>query len=282
MSIIDEIKNLKNRLNHFEEETVKTTAEVMFTNNDVDNQRKEEINYEKVNYIINKKNPIIKINVGGKLFYSSLSLFISIKGSLFEELYKDSNNQQEVMFIDRSYDHFDLILNYLKYKVFDIKNYTFKELQEIKFECEYYILQDLAEMIGKQMEVVEFINYEISAKHSVTPTFKLSGLYDTDLKIGGICVLSPFHIIIEFNMEVYFDKIEVGGCTINPSLWAPSNGSNATILTSTNKLNWKEVGRLPADFGAKIITVKLLNSKAKYIKFQHTSNLGIGYLKIIK
>ena len=96
----------------------------------------------------------------------------------------------------------------------------------------------------------------------------------------GICAISPGWIVIELNKEWEFDEIEVAGWNGNTTLWGVANGAGASILTSTDKSDWKTVGTLPTDFGDTIKSVKLTKSSGKYIKFNCNSYLGLGYLHI--
>lgn len=98
----------------------------------------------------------------------------------------------------------------------------------------------------------------------------------------GIVAASPGWIIIEFNKEWEFEEIEIAGFNGNTSAFAVSNGANCQILTSKDKSNWVSVGSIPGNYGAFIQKVRLTKSSAKYIKFQHNSYLGIGYLDVIK
>ena len=103
----------------------------------------------------------------------------------------------------------------------------------------------------------------------------------TDIIYGGIYVGSPYTIMLELNCEHEFDKIQVRGVIGYDGFWPPS-GANAKILTSKDKTEWTVVGSLPSNFGQQILTVSLKKTIAKFIKFQHYEELGLGYLKINK
>ena len=60
------------------------------------------------------------------------------------------------------------------------------------------------------------------------------------------------------------------------------SSADSSILTSTDKIKWTDVGCLPSNYGNLITTVKLKRSNCKYFKMNHTSYLGVGYLKLIK
>lgn len=108
----------------------------------------------------------------------------------------------------------------------------------------------------------------------------------TDLRdktqMKGVCTSSPGWIVVEMKRECEFEEMEVGGWKGNSTIWYCENGSGATILTSTDKQKWTQVGNIPSGYGNKIAKVKVKKSSAKYIKFQYTSYLGVGYLDIKK
>lgn len=271
-------KGLKERLGNFEEEFNSKIEEVSKLEEE---ETKRKLKEEVASNIITKKDPIISINIGGKIFKCSYSVLTSFKGSLFSELYKDKAHVNEVFFIDRGYDFFHIVLNFIRSRVFDVKDYTRQEIQDIKEEAEFYVISDLISICDEILTKVEFVSFTSSAKYSSCGTHKLEDLLTKDLNTG-ICVQSPYYIIIELNFEHEFDKIEIAGFTGNSGSWAASNGCNATILTSTDNTNWKDVGKLPANYGGTIQKVEIKKSVAKYIKFQHNTYLGIGYLNIVK
>ena len=128
---------------------------------------------------------------------------------------------------------------------------------------------------------VEFVSFESSPRHGTTATHNVKDLTDRSC-MKGICVGSPYNIIIEMNFEHEFEKIEVGGYAGNSSLWYAGNGSNANIFTSNNKSTWTNVGKLPSDYNGTVKTCILKRTTAKYIKFEHNSYLGIGFLNVIR
>jgi len=106
---------------------------------------------------------------------------------------------------------------------------------------------------------------------------KVSDLRKRDLT-SGICSTSPGWIIIELNANWEFDEMEVGGWTGNSTLWYNANGSGASIQTSSDKTNWKTVGTIPTNYGSAIQKVKLTLSSGKYVRFNHNSYLGLGFV----
>jgi len=127
------------------------------------------------------------------------------------------------------------------------------------------------------------VSFEFSGPYSVAGTNLIEHLNDFNDKSlqRGICATSPGWINIELSDKVTIQDIEVGGWNGNTSVWGVSNGSGATISTSNDKSSWVQVGTLPSNYGASVQRVTLTKSEAKFIRFQHTSYLGIGYFKIL-
>lgn len=277
MSLASSLLGLKSKLNNFESEFESKLKEVQVT----EGKEKRSVKEDVFESIVSKKDPVVTFNVGGKLFKCTYSVLVSIKDSLFEKLYEEGQRINEVLFFDRSYSNFHIILNFIRNKTFNPKDYSRTELEDLKFESEYYAIHPLTQVIDEVLNKVEFVSFTSSGRYSSNGTHKIEDLSNKDLKTG-ICVQSPYFITVEFNFEHEFDKIEIGGCTCNTSSWAPSNGVGSNILTSTDGVIFNEVGKIPNNFGASIITVPLKKSTAKFIKFQHNSYVGLGYLNILK
>ena len=179
------------------------------------------------------------------------------------------------------FDYFPIVLNYLRTKTINLKEYNRIELIEIKEEFDYYAVEGIVKELETLLNVVELVSFSSSAKYSTCGTHKIEDLKTKDLNTG-ICVQSPYYITIELNYEHEFDKIEIGGWTGNSSYWASSNGSGAKISTSVDNVNFIEVGIIPSNFASTIITVDLKKSIGKYVKFQHTTYVGLGYFNVVK
>lgn len=276
--LADTLKNLKSKLNNFEDEFNTKLKDVEIKEKE---EFKRKVKEDALENIIKRKDPIIQLNIGGKIFKCSKSVLISNEKTIFSLLYKDGTRDKEVLFFDRSYERFDVILNYLRTSVLNIKDYVKFEIEEIKNESDYYGIEGLSKICDEALSQVEFVKFYSSNRYSSCGTHKLEDLSDTNLKTG-ICVQSPYFITVELNFEHEFDGIKIGGWTGNTSSWAPSNGASAKILTSIDNVTFKEVGIIPSHFSSNIIEVKLKKSTARFIKFQHTGYLGLGYLSIIK
>jgi len=236
--------------------------------------------------LVSKKENYIKLDIGGKVYKTKLSTLLSVKNTLFYKLIKlaQEKGEEELskeFFFDRSYMHFPFILDYLRTTKFSLKGLSKFDLDDIEKEVEYYGLIEILEKIQDLKKEVEFVSMDAAPRYSNAGTHNVQDLKDKSMT-KGVCVGSPYHIIIELNFEHEIDAIEVSGWNGNSSLWYVGNGSGCRIYTSTDKSNWKEVGTLPSNHGATIQTVKLTPSTGKYIKFQHTSYLGLGYLNVLR
>lgn len=279
MSLLkDDLSGLKSKLENIEGEFENKLKEVE------NKETKFKKIDEQIEELISKKDSVIKLNVGGKIFLTKTSTLLSIKDTLFSKIVTsalDKNEAINELFFDRSYDQFHIILDYLRTKNFSAKGMTKWEIDDLQAEADYYGITAISDVLLELQKEVEFVSFESSGRYSTAGTHNVKDLTDKSL-MKGICVQSPYYIIIELNFEHEFDKIDVGGWNGNSSLWYIGNGSNAQIFTSKNKTTWDEVGKLPSNLGATITQVPLKRSSGKYIKFQHNSYLGIGYLKIYR
>lgn len=279
MSLKDDLSMLKNKLENIEENFDFKLKEVE------DKETKFKKMDEQIEEFISKKDGLIKLNVGGKIFQTRISTLLSVKDTLFSRIYSssvDNNENLTELFFDRSFDHFHIILEYLRTKDFCRKGMHKAEIEELQLETEYYNIEGINKILAEKCKEVEFVNFESSPRHSTTGTHNVQDLNDRTC-MKGICVGSPYNIIIEMNFEHEFDKIEIGGYGGNSSVWYAGNGSNANIFTSNDKSKWTNVGKIPSNYNATITTISLTQkTTAKYIKFEHNSYLGIGFLKVIR
>jgi hypothetical protein len=275
----DDLIGLKGKLENLEQE-----FEVKLT--DV-NQKEEKFKQidKQIEDIVNKKDTIIKLDIGGKIFHTKMSTLFNVKDTLFYKLIctnvdKGLNFNKEI-FIDRNYKFFPMILDYLRTKKYCLKGFTRYELDDFEREVNYYGLSEIQANLNKLRDEVEFIAFTSATRYSTAGTHSLADLKNRNL-MGGICVQSPFNIVIELNMEHEISKIEVGGWAGNTSLWSPTNGANSKIQTSLDGVTFTDVGVIPGSFGNNIQTVNLTKSVGRFIKFQHTGYVGIGFLNILK
>jgi hypothetical protein len=241
---------------------------------------------DRIEEIIKSKNNIVRLNVGGKIFKTRVSTLLASKDTIFyylvsKELEENSELNDKEFFFDRSYKFFPIILDYLRTKNCSYKNYNKFEIEDLFEESQFYGITEMISTLEEMKKEIEIVSMDAAPRYSNAGTHNFEDLKDRSLT-KGVCVQSPYHIIFELNYEHEIGGIEIGGWNGNSSLWYVANGTNTVISTSTDKIIWNRVGTIPSNFGAQIIEVSLTPSFSKYVKFQHSSYLGIGYLKFLK
>lgn len=285
LSAKEDLRGIMSRLENLEQELNISLADVeergiKFKNID-----------DQINEILDSNNKIVKLNIGGKIFPTKISSLVKIKDTLFYNMFSQSNHSIsegpcKELFFDRSYSLFQVILDYLRTGKFSLNNFSIFDLEDLKLECEYYGITEIFKRIDILQREIEYINFESSPRYSNCGSHRI-----TDLKLNintseGICVDSPYHLIIELNYEHEIESMDISGWNGNINMWYPGNGSGARVYISCDKSDWKEVCTIPSNYGANVINVKFKEGtydnsyRAKFIKFQHNTYLGIGYLKL--
>ena len=279
----NQLSDLKSKLELIE----KTLLEqVVVVDPQINTELSNNVFEERIKEILStKENEIIKINVGGKHFATRLSTIMNVKDNLFHKmiLSKKFDLSKEI-FIDRNPLLFPMIIDYLRHKRINISKLPSDQYADFKEEIIYYELLELEAEMGKKLEMIDYVKVEVNAFYyessNLVGSMDVKTLLKTDLTTG-ICTTSPGWMIVEFNREAEFEEIEIGGYT-GKSDWVYSGGYGAggSIETSLDKKVWVNVGSIPSEFGTTIKTARLRKSIGKFIRFQTTSWLGIGYLKI--
>ena len=277
-----DIQGLKDRL-----QTIDSDFQVKLADVEKKNEKYDSID-KRIEQFLTNNNSLITLNVGGKIFRTKMTTLLSERDTFFyfivSQRLENNENPNEELFFDRSYANFDFFMDYLRTKKFCLLNKTKGNLDLLFADALYYGFTIISDQIEEAMKEVDFVSMEgSSAKYLNCGNHNVKDLRDKDLKTG-VTVQSPYTLIIEFNMQHTFKEIDVGGFNGNTSAFGVTNGANAKIYVSNDKVNWgTEVGNLPNDYGNKISRVVLKKDfTAKYIKFQHTGYIGMGYLEIIR
>jgi hypothetical protein len=91
----------------------------------------------------------IKLNVGGKIFTTSLSTLTMEKNTFFSSMFSEEFNTQPdedgEYFIDRNPEHFHLILDYLRNptKQVNLSEMTKKQVEDFYYEVDFYSIHSL-------------------------------------------------------------------------------------------------------------------------------------------
>lgn len=228
---------------------------------------------------------LISLKVGGKSFKTKLKNLISCRDSYFYMFYAKEVSKDKItteFSFDRNNQFFGLILDYLRTGIINFEYIPRIASQELLLELEFFGIWPAYNILYKFLSKVEIIKFEGSPQYSNAGTHSIEGINDLNNK-GGICVRSPFEIIFELNCVHELKGLEIKGYDKNTSLWASDNGYNAKISVSTDKKNYTSVGTIPNGFGYQVKQVTFPNPVlVKYVKFKHSSYLGIGYINFLK
>lgn len=280
--IRDELFLLKGKLELLEKELTDQMMEL-----EVKAQKWHDID-EEAEKTTKSNNQVINIDVGGRKFQTKLETLMSVKDTLFYKLFLSNKlDLTKEIFIDRNGEMFGVILSFLRNKKVNLNTYSNTDLKKIAEDAEFYQIADLLSNLNECLSEIYFVGFESNGQYRSGTTLAgtdniddLNNHEDRSL-MKGICATSPGVITFELNREADIQEIEIAGWGGNTGIWATSNGGGARVLTSTNKINWVDVGTVGNNYSV-ISKVSLTQSKGKYIRIQSTSYLGIGYFKITK
>lgn len=133
VQIKDDLFGLKNKL-----EDIETQLNSQLKDLD-EKEEKWKVVDKEVDELIKTQNRVIRLNVGGKKFAVRLDTLVSVKDTLFYKIIMSKKvDLTQEFFFDRSPTVFPIILDYLRYKHVDYKNFSSEQLQFLEKESEYY------------------------------------------------------------------------------------------------------------------------------------------------
>lgn len=283
ITLIDDLRKLKNTLNEMNKDIIFQSGNISVRDNCWDNMKD---NLQTIGDSNKIKNNIVKIDCGGVTFSTTKQTLLNCKNSLFEAIVNDPEfNLDQEIFFDRDPFFFELILEYLRTGELNYRLLSKDQKKKLLEEAKYYQVLGILNYLAEKLKDIELVSFEYSGSYShkgkTAGTNILEDVKTEDLNTG-ICAKSPGTITFKLNCDWDFKELEIGGFKGDTAIWYPDNGSGAQILTSLDGKNFTKVGKIPSGYGKEKKLVKLTKTAARYIRFQHTSYLGIGYLKIIK
>ena len=264
----------------------------------IKNKKDKYNNYDLIinNLLKEKGNTKIEIDLSGTVYITKLKTLLKFEYSIFSIYYFNEisnnlknninlyNNITTYLFFDIDSDGFSEILDYMRTKVIDLSEFSEDRLTTLKAITEIFGLWELNNELTIYLDKPLIIGFQASPKYRECGTYSIQGLDDPNSKDSGICVSSPYEIIIELNASHTISGLSIKGYTKNSNYWYSGNGSGAAISVSNSKDSaYINVGYIPNTFSNKIVDVVFdKNVFARYIKFKHNSYLGFEYLKILK
>jgi hypothetical protein len=280
-SLKEELFKLKNKL-----ETIE--GQLTTQSNEIETREGKWSRIEKnLNYVIGTQGDRVRLNIGGKIFSTSINTLLTIRDSFLARLVESGRvDLKDEIFIDRNPDLFHLIIDYYRYKTISYKGLSKNEVCQLRDDAHYYAISEISDYLDEMLKEPVIIDLEIGKEYlyqgKVAGTNKASDLNDPDLNLG-VCCSSPGKILVELNAEYNIKGLEVAGWNGDSKIWYPDNGSNAKIFVSTDKKKWTQIGTIPQGFGKTVKSVKITKQETgKFIKFESNSYLGLGFLKVIK
>jgi len=164
---------------------------------------------EKVTELVeSKKKPLINLNIGGKIFSTKMSTLLSCKETIFfttlSKMVEEGTPIPEEIFYDRSYQHFELILNYLRTKTFNIKGYNRFEKEDIREEVAFYGLAEVLQISKRE-------DYDLAWDQSLSKsgTFTIDTSDNKLIKIHSTTCYTHFVTNRAFSNEDFQIELEV-------------------------------------------------------------------------
>ena len=225
----------------------------------------------------------VRFNIYGKRFTTTIETLLSARDSLFYQMILSNEvDLSEEIFFEVDPVMFSYVLDYLRTRVINIKRFNHDELRKLIKVAEFFEIVDLIELVEARSNPY-FIKMEFKEPY-IKAGIQVASNCVEDLNdpnpITGTCVSTPAWILLELNKECEFNTIHVQGYTKNVSDWSPEYGVNATIKFSLDKNKWTTFGCIPSGFGTSLKSISSTKIKAKFLKIEGTTNLGIGHIRV--
>ena len=180
---------------------------LIHTQSSTGNSKLQENNFqsseEKLNKFFDEKKIIL--NVGGKKFTCSYSILKQAENSYFSDLINNNNIwQDQEIFIDRDYQHFQTILDFIRQKKLKFKNIKKVEKEEIMKEIDFYNLKEYFKLNCHKKIFLEW-----DKNLSKVGTFTINEDDPSNIKIHSTTCYTHFVTNMEFNETSFFCELEV-------------------------------------------------------------------------
>lgn len=275
--IYSEIKSEMNELKEMYSEIMKTVnKEKSYLESFEDNKEKlfETLNSEK-----------IKIGFGDFSFEILIKKLIRFKNSFFTDYiynyYITYNTFPTYIFFDTNIKHVKKLANYLRTNIFNMVDILYNDREELLKIIYNLGLWELSNEIIKSLSKPQFFRIESGFAQSHTNTdLDIRNInIDNEQLNFGIYNSQTYEITFRLLYDVKAEYITIRGYrgkSINSNC-----GSGCIIHGSLDGVNYVNIGTIPTSYNENKLKIKLTSSiYLRYIKFKHTSQLGISFLDI--
>ncbi len=224
---------------------------------------------------------LITLNIGGSIFKTKIDNILKFKSSLFYYSLMKVNDINKGLYFERSSKYFELILNFMKHNQVDTSNLSPSEMKELLEEVKYYYVYSLEHYLVDYHLYPEFISLTLSDPYIYNNN--LVGSIDVDSikqkNSDGIALSTNAWLILELNKPIEIKGIKVVGF-INSSYFSSSYGSNTSVSSSFDNVNWSYLGFLGQIGNDETLFKPNEIRIAKYLKFENKSYMGFSYIKV--
>ena len=127
--------------------------EIELNNDGCNNEERLKELENKIDEIKQSQDSLVNLNVGGKIFKTNIKTLMNSPNSLFAKLASSISYNQKEIFIDRSYTHFPIIMDYLRTKQICLKNMKKYDKEDLFDELEYYGLSEIISIKKANIEI---------------------------------------------------------------------------------------------------------------------------------
>jgi len=111
---------------------------------------------KKLEDLVKESNPLMSLNVGGKIYKVKLSTLLSIKDTLFYYIIAkrvmNNLNPRDEIFIDKNHIGFDILLDYLQTKEIHLKQYNKKIIDKLYVDAEFLGFTEICDKLKNKFE----------------------------------------------------------------------------------------------------------------------------------
>ncbi len=294
MDLKKDLMGLKSKLENIEKGFNEKLTDVS------DKEQRDKRIDEKISEIVQAKTqPAVHLNIGGKIFATKLSTLLSCKDSIFyknlSQYIDNESNIPEEIFYDRSYAHFDIILNYLRTNTFNIKSLNRFEKEDIREEVEFYGLSSILDISKRQEYDIEWdqslsksgactvdstekrlIKIHSNTCYTHFVTNKLWTNEDFQIELEVAVTQSDSYLYVGIYNSSYSLSGSCGCCNPTNCVYIQCDGSVHTNSTKTNnnQVAWQSQKII---IGMKVF---LETQKNVYFYFPEKNDLEIGPYKL--